>query len=287
MPWQLNTNSALFRALSPEQQQALQNQPAPPIGVQQQSADLQGAGLSNQGKAISNTVNAQTAPAQVATANSDAVIAQQKANQAQFLKDVQNNFSTAAKSGTGKKFGGKVPPQYYNEVKSEAGQFGIDSADFDKKFQESFVNPNNIMYDTEDNISTRSNLPLIAQVIKSYQALPDNQVGPTIHDAASKVAQLPIIGKSLAQNMLHQANAHDSMLNANAATIKSVINQQSSGGYPLRNLIELGNMVNFLPASTDNPKQAQDKVGQLNDFLKNKYGLNGIQDLLKMSGGGQ
>lgn len=202
--------------------------------------------------------------------------------------DIRNQAGQFFNSKTGHGKDGFTNPKDYNDFLNQYTQAGGNPDDFHRDFANK-VNPNNIWYDTPDNISTRGNLPLLTTALKSYQNLPQDQVGPRSVEVAKYMEKIPGIGGALAQNYRANAIAHDASLNSQAGNIKNIISQQSqSGGYPLRNLTELGNMVNILPTSDMDTKTAEAKTTQLDNLLQAKFGLKGTQDLYKLfPGGGQ
>lgn len=239
------------------------------IGIQQQQAQLPGQ------TAQSNVAVATQQP-KIQTANSDAIIANQRAEAAQFIKDVTNNFAKAKKDNNG-----VVPPQYYNEVKGESGQFGIDSAGFDGAFHDSNVDTKHeINYDTAAGASDRqlynqTKLGLQSQ-IEGYNSIPADQKG-----LFSKSIFTNIPGP-LKQVLAPQAAEYIDQLSGLSTKLGGIAGTDKGTGSLRITQTELNNWSTLMPSPTKTNAQNAYDITQLNRLLESKFGKgNGLDPQYK------
>lgn len=210
-------------------------------------------------------VATQTAPAQVTSINSDAVVAQQKANAAKFLADVTNNFGKARKDN-----GGKVPAPYYNEVKGEAGQFGIDSPSFDNAFRANNVDTNKeIQYNTEQGVTAQENYGQLKRnletAIDSFTSVPADQ-RKAVQAGQGKLLDNPYLAMTLAPQAASYENARTSL----SAQLSNLAGGGSGSGLRISQA-ELDRWGNLLPSSKYSDSQNAKNIRILNDELKAKF----------------
>lgn len=179
--------------------------------------------------------------------------------------DIINKAGTYFDKHKGKD--GFVKPQDYNNFLSQYTEKGGNSADFEGKFADRYVSPNNIFYDTPDAKTARGSLPLIKQVVDSYSKL--NKEGPLWQ----KLTQIPGVGNLFAQGLLHQETAHNTFLTGQIGNIRQIAGAGPQQGFRF-NLTELNNISNLLPNAYDNKSTANDKLDQLNTFLESKMGTD-------------
>lgn len=227
------------------------------LGIQQQQAQLPGQQAQSNVEVATQQPKIQTAIAGAAKETNDA---------AQLSKIAEANRYFSTHHGKD----GKVSPQDYNKFKQEYAGLNGNAEEFDDKFAQNYVNPNNIWYDIPDNISVRSSLPALGQLVKSYAGL--ENTGPTWE----KLASVPVIKDYL-------LNGDNAPLKKNAAYASAVqgltgklLELAGAGqGSTIRgSMSELNRVAGLLPGPFDSKEKANDKLSELDNLLKSTYGTS-------------
>lgn len=232
-------------------------------GVQQPTAQLQetsagaAAAGASAGLSAQNTANAALQQQQL----------QAGVDRLNIIKTAGDIFKKSADKN------GYVDPKLYNAALGSWTQAGGDATDFHNKFENQYVNPNNVFYDTPDAKAARGALPVIKQVVDSYNNL------HTTGQAVKDMENIPIIGNYIKQNLFHAQSAHDTFLTGEVGNIRQIAGAGPSQGFRF-NLNELNNIAGLLPTSYDNKATANDKLDQLNTFLQEKMGTS-LKDVVK------
>ncbi len=240
----------------------------PAAGLQNTQASTTNTQASTPGIISNSAVDTATVPSKISTINSDAVVAQQKADAAQFLTDTANNFATAAKNN-----GGKVPPQYYNEVKGEAGQFGIDSPSFDGAFRVSYVDPSQeIKYNTEQGNQVQNDY---ATLKRQIQATIDNFTSiPTDQKQIALSGQDSVLGNKRLSNILTpDATSYENSRNGFSAQLSNLAGGGAGSGLRISQA-ELDRWGNLLPSTKNSDAQNAKNIAIINSELKAKFNID-------------
>ncbi|MGA2911229.1 MAG: hypothetical protein ABSE17_01125 [Candidatus Levyibacteriota bacterium] len=180
--------------------------------------------------------------------------------QAQIINDSKNLFQKNV--GTN----GYVSPQLYNSQKADYVAAEGNAANFDTAFQDNYVNPDNVLYDTPGNKTIRGALPIVKNVLDSYHNL--SITGPIVQD----LENIPVVGKYIANSKLLAAqSAHDAFLSGQALKIKSLVQQGASQGF--RNMAVLDNITSMLPSAEDSSDLANQKMDKLNTYMETNMGI--------------
>jgi hypothetical protein len=235
--------------------------------VGQPAASLQNTQASTPGITANSAVDSATVGSKVSSINSDAVVAAQKANAAKFLTDVTNNFAKAAKDN-----GGKVPPQYYNEVKGEAGQFGIDSPTFDSSFRANYVDPSKeIQYNTEQGNQIQNDYSTLKRQI---QATIDNFTSiPVDQKQAALTGQDQVIGNQRLSNIIApDAASYENSRNGFSAQLSALAGGGSGSGLRISQT-ELNRWGNLLPSTKNSDAANAKNIAILDSELRAKFNI--------------
>lgn len=179
-----------------------------------------------------------------------------------FIADAQKKLDKA------KGKNGYVDPQIYNQLKDQFAATGGDAGAFDNKFQDNYVNPKNVFYNTQDAKLARSALPVVKNVVDSYFQLKDTGQG------WQTLANLPgPLGDFFKKNRLAPEEAHNSFLMGQTGNIRAIAGAGQGQGFRF-NLQELNNIAGLLPDGYDTKSQSNAKLDRLNEFLKSNMGTD-------------
>lgn len=236
--------------------------------VSQPEVQLQGEQLGNTGRTIANTkANAILLP-EIKSTVAQSNITQQEADKQKAFNDTQAMFTN---SGAQDK-NGKVSPQAYNKALENVSKY-MTSDEFNSRFKEPFSNPNNIAYNTPENIAVRKTLPNIANIVRSYYGLTKNGPG---WDALTKI---PLLGDYFKKVSFNDEIAHDSLLKGTSAELLKLAGA-GSGSTIRGSMPELAQVQGLLPSASDATETAGKKLDKLDSFMQKTYGVS-LKELLK------
>lgn len=263
------------QSLSPEQLKAAGYAPVPQqiqdfltknSTIPQQQAQSGQLGIQSQqiklpAEIAQSNVAVQTAPAQITSANANATVQGLEAKKDNQIAETSAYFES--QKGADK----KVSPSDYNDQLGKFVAAGGTSDEFDNKFQNKYVNPNNIFYDTPDNIAVRKVLPEVVNIAKSYYGLAKS--GPNWEE----LTKLPVVGDYLKKTQFGDEIAHDQLISGLSGEIRNIVGAGQGSGVG-RGIQELNNIVGLVPSSSDSKETAQSKLDKLDSFMKSVYGTS-------------
>ncbi len=162
----------------------------------------------------------------------------------------------------------KVSPQDYNMQREKYVNAGGQAANFDGAYESQYTNPNNVFYNTENDIAVRKSLPSLIAAIHSYADA--DQAGET----GAQVAQLeglPVVGPYIKQGKFSKATAHDNLVNETKGNLLKLAGA-GTGSTIKGSVTELGYAASLLPTSADSKDTANENISRLDDYLQKTYG---------------
>lgn len=213
-----------------------------------------------------SNVDVNTAPAKITSANANATVDVNQQNKIDQLASTGAYFE--AHKGKDK----KVSPADYNQELSKYVGLGGSSDEFNQKFSDKYVNPNNVWYDTPDNIAIRKSIPQIVETVKHWATLP--HTGP---DAPSMIDSIPFASPTFKNLLTQKLLGPEIAYNSNkASTAGGFLPTQGAGAASTvrGSSAELANVVNGLPDAFDGDQTAEEKIKEQNDYLRQRFGTD-------------